>query len=50
MFKKRGRPTKTWCKTFKENLAEMEITWNEIKESVKDCTRREKAHHLKVYV
>jgi len=36
--RKRGRPTKTWRKTFNGNLTETEITWNEDKEIVKDRT------------
>ena len=27
----RGRPTNTWHKTFKEDLADQEINWNDAK-------------------
>jgi len=33
--RKRERPTKTWRKTFAGNLAEIEMTWTEAKESAK---------------
>ena len=35
----RGRPTKIWRKTFKDDLAEMEINWNDVKEIANDSFR-----------
>jgi len=32
----RGKPTKTLRKTFKDDLAEMELNWNDAKEIAKD--------------